>query len=306
MTWNGTSLGDSTHYLPVKNPRLLLLSYTFFVHHQVLIGVGRRYDSVEATLGDVRAKTTRNARYAEEIRMKRLLIAGVLALAAIGQAVAADLPQPAPPPPQAPVAYIPTVAPVYNWGGIYWGINGGYGFGKSDWTTGATAVFAAGSTGNFDVSGFLVGGTLGFNYQMDAFVVGLEGDLDYSGMDGNSGSCSPACETKNTWLGTARARLGYAADRVLFYGTVGGAFGNIESNTALTGFQSSTKGGWVAGAGVEAAFADNWTARIEYLFVDLQNASVNAAFPGAPGVVTPTTVSFDGSLIRAGLDYKFR
>jgi outer membrane immunogenic protein len=229
--------------------------------------------------------------------MKRFLIAGALALAAVGQAAAADLPQPAPPPPQAPVAYIPTVAPVYNWGGIYWGINGGYGFGKSDWT------FPGGSTGNFNVSGGLIGGTLGFNYQMDAFVVGIEGDMDYSGMDGNSSSCTPACETKNTWLGTARARVGYAADRVLFYGTAGGAFGNIQANTANNVFQNSTKGGWVAGAGVEAAFADNWTARVEYLFVDLQNASFNGVFSG---VATPTTVTFDGSLIRAGIDYKFR
>jgi outer membrane immunogenic protein len=228
--------------------------------------------------------------------MKRIFLVLTLSVAAAGHALAADLPQPAPPPPQAPVADIPPVAPVYNWGGIYWGINGGYGFGNTDWTgSGAT-------TGNFDVSGFVVGGTLGFNYQMDAFVLGIEGDLDYSGMNGSNTSvcATAACETKNTWLSTARARFGYAADRVLFYGTAGGAFGNIEANTAATGFQSSSKGGWVAGGGVETAFADNWTARIEYLFVDLQNASFTA--PGGGNVA----VSLDGSLIRAGLDYKFR
>ena len=65
--------------------------------------------------------------------MKRLLIAGALAFAAAGPALAADLPQPAPPP-QAPAAYMPTVAPVYNWGGIYFGVNGGYGLGKSEWS----------------------------------------------------------------------------------------------------------------------------------------------------------------------------
>ena len=65
--------------------------------------------------------------------MKRLLIAGALAFAATGSVLAADLPQAAPPP-QAPAVYVPTVAPVYNWGGIYFGANGGYGFGNSEWS----------------------------------------------------------------------------------------------------------------------------------------------------------------------------
>ena len=70
---------------------------------------------------------------AQEARMTRLLIAGALAFAAVGQAFAADLPQPMPPPPpQAPATYVPTVAPVYNWGGIYYGVNGGYGIGSSE------------------------------------------------------------------------------------------------------------------------------------------------------------------------------
>jgi len=238
--------------------------------------------------------------------MKRLLIAGALAFTAAGQALAADLPQPAPPPPQAPAAYIPTVAPVYNWGGIYFGANGGYGFGDSKQSdvTGTT-------TGTFGVTGFLVGPTLGANFQTDAFVFGIEGDFDGSWMQGNSGptACATiaaplvgvACETKNSWLSTIRARVGYAADRVLFYGTAGGAFGNIEQGAkgaATSTFASASKGGWTAGAGVEAAFADNWTARVEYLFVDLQKATFN----GPP----VTTVTFTANLVRLGVDYKFR
>ena len=118
------------------------------------------------------------------------------------------------------------------------------------------------------------------------------------------------CETKNTWLGTVRARVGYAADRVLFYGTAGGAFGNIEAG-ANGGFASSTKAGWTAGAGVEVAFADNWTARVEYLFVDLENATCSAANPCGMDLVTTfvpanQTVKFDANLIRLGVDYKFR
>jgi outer membrane immunogenic protein len=228
--------------------------------------------------------------------MKRWMLAGALAFAAIGQAFAADLP-PAPQP-RAPAAYIPVVAPVYNWGGVYIGINAGYGFGKSEWTTATAPAF---TTGNFSTSGYVFGPTVGANIQADAFVFGVEGDFDAAGLDGKSGTvCVPQCETKNKWLATLRARAGYAADRVLFYGTAGGAFGNISANTAAT-FQSVNKGGWTAGAGVEVAFSDNWTGRIEYLFVDLQNASFTPV-----GTIVPITVKSDANLVRVGLDYKFR
>ena len=229
--------------------------------------------------------------------MKRILITAMLSIAAAGGALAADLPQPAPPP-QAPVAYIPTVAPVYNWGGIYVGINGGYAFGNSDWTGGAV------SSGNFSTSGGIVGGTLGANFQTDAFVFGLETDIDYAPIKGNGpGSFCINCQTSSTWLGTTRVRVGYAADRVLFYGTAGGAYGDVTAS-AFNTTNSSTEFGWTAGAGVEAAFADNWTARVEYLFVDLSHGSCSSAC-GAP-TFPAQSVSFDESLIRAGVDFKFR
>src|SRR5579863_8460219 len=135
--------------------------------------------------------------------MKRIILVTVAAVAIVGAvpALAADLPQPAPVP-QAPAAYVPTVAPVYNWGGIYFGVNGGYGFGSSNWTETGGAT-----TGNFNVTGFQVGPTLGVNFQTDAFVFGIEGDFDGSWMDGKDSSCfllsaSATCETKNTWLST--------------------------------------------------------------------------------------------------------
>lgn len=232
--------------------------------------------------------------------MKRILLTvAMLFVAAGSEAFAADLPQPGPPPPRAPAAYIPAVAPVYNWGGIYFGANGGYGFGSSQWT-----MPGAATTGSFNVTGFLVGPTLGVNFQTDAFVFGLEGDFDAAWLDGKVSPCTAngtlTCETKNTWLSTVRARIGYAADRVLFYGTAGGAFGNIEANTNGA-FHTADEPGWTVGAGVEVAFADNWTARIEYLFVDLENASLNSFTPA-----TNTTVKFDENLVRLGIDYKFR
>src|ERR1700723_3549125 len=106
--------------------------------------------------------------------MKRILIAGVVAFAAGTQAFAAALPPPASmPPPRAPAIYVPAASPVYNWGGIYLGINTGYGFGSSEWTT------AAGSSGKFAVDGAMAGATLGFNYQIGTWVLGAEGDIDW-------------------------------------------------------------------------------------------------------------------------------
>jgi outer membrane immunogenic protein len=229
--------------------------------------------------------------------MRRVLITGLAVLGTVAQAAAADLPQPALPPAQAPVAYIPAPA-VYNWGGIYYGINGGYGFGKSEWFS------THGTTGSFKTDGFAVGATIGANYQVDALVFGLEADLDWMGLEGTSNVCTPGkCETKDTYLATFRGRIGYAFDRVLFYATGGGAYGNIEANAPTGSFISTSKPGWTAGAGVEAALSENWTARVEYLFVDLQNAGPFNA--GAP-VPVPVTVKFDANLIRLGIDYKFR
>ncbi len=246
--------------------------------------------------------------------MKRILIAGAFALAAGGQALAADLPPPVAPPPRAPATYIPMVSPVYNWGGIYIGINGGYGFGSSNNWTGTGAIGA--STGNFNTAGGLVGGTVGFNYQMGGFVIGLEADGDWSDIKGSSVlGCGPlgaaagipagiTCQTSSTWLSTVRGRAGWAWDRILLYGTGGGAFGNVTATTVGSGFAatSNTEVGWTAGAGIEAAFAQNWTAKVEYLYVSLQNGTCVTAC-GSP--TNPPAVSFKENLVRAGINYKF-
>jgi outer membrane immunogenic protein len=161
--------------------------------------------------------------------MKRLVIAGALALVAGGYAVAADLPYPRPVP-QAPVAYLPVV-PAYSWTGFYIGINGGGGFGNSNWLDPVL-----GNSGNFNTSGFLIGGTVGANYQIGQFVLGIEGDGDWQNLDGTTtgGSCAgQGCETKSNWLATVRGRAGYAWDRVLFYGTGGAAFANVQAGAGV-------------------------------------------------------------------------
>jgi outer membrane immunogenic protein len=240
--------------------------------------------------------------------MKRMLIVGALTLAAAGQALAADLPQPgAPPPPRAPAMYVPTMAPVYNWGGVYVGVNGGYGFGSSNWTSAAAA-----STGSFNTNGFLLGGTIGANFQANQFVFGVEADLDWTTLKGSTSTPTTAgfctgvsCQTANNWLGTVRGRLGYAFDRVLVFGTGGGAFGNIQAGrNPPTTYDTATNFGWTAGGGVEFAFSENLTGKIEYLFVDLSNGTCTT-IANCGAAAAGSSVSFTANVVRAGINYKF-
>jgi outer membrane immunogenic protein len=233
--------------------------------------------------------------------MRRTLAFGgaIFGVAIGGSALAADLP---PSPPRAPAVYVPAVLPVYNWAGVYIGINGGWGWGNAKWN-----VPSLGVSGSPHDNGGVVGGTLGVNFQSGGFVFGFEGDWDYSAI--NTGASATicnftgTCQTGNNWLVTARGRLGYAADRVLFYATGGGAFANVK--TSFNGVTSShTQTGWTAGAGLEWAFADNWTAKIEYLFVDLGTGTVTCP-ASACGAPLPVNVSLTENLFRAGVNFKF-
>ena len=218
--------------------------------------------------------------------MKKLLLAsaGVLALG-IAAASAADIQRRQAMPAKAPL-YSPV--PVYNWTGFYVGINGGGGWGRSDFSAPLTSD-------SFRTSGWLVGGTLGYNYQMGQIVFGLEGDMDWSNLRG-SGTCAGiSCSVRNNWLGTARGRIGYAIDRFLPYVTGGAAFGNIKTSVAGLGDASETKTGWTVGGGLEAAIAGPWTAKVEYLHVDL----------GRGASILGSDAKFNADIVRAGLNYRF-
>jgi outer membrane immunogenic protein len=240
--------------------------------------------------------------------LKVIAIAATLSLMSICQTFAADLPVA----PTLPPNYLPAYGP-YNWSGFYLGVNGGYGAADSTFTAPGF------STGAIKPTGAIVGGTIGINYQAQNFVVGLEGDAGYSTLKGStapaSGVCSSAagttasCEVNENLLATLRARLGFAFDRVLFYGTAGGAFANVRAGLSPPGaFDSSLQSGWTAGAGIEVMFPDpNWTAKIEYLYVDLAAlfCSPSTGNCGPTFGVAGGNVSFTENVVRAGLNYKF-
>jgi outer membrane immunogenic protein len=224
--------------------------------------------------------------------MKRDVVvagAGLLALAfAVGSATAADLP----PRYQQPYAKAPIYSPVYNWTGFYLGINGGGGWGRSQWD----------GVDKFNVSGGLIGGTIGYNWQINQFVLGAEGDIDWSGMRGSTNTaCPPGCDTRNHWLSTVRGRLGFAFDRFLPYVTAGLAVGDI--NATVPGFPagSTTAAGWTVGAGLEFGIVSNVSVKAEYLYVNLGdfNCGLNC------GLAPSGSVSFDANVFRAGLNIHF-
>jgi len=224
-------------------------------------------------------------------RIALIVAAGLLAFASATPAVSADL-RPAY---KAP-AYIAPEA--FNWSGFYVGINGGYGWGTSDWSSAAT-------TGSAKPTGGLAGGTIGYNFQTGVWVFGLEGDFDASWMKGTdtsgTGVCAGVgCETQNTWLATGRGRIGYALDRWLPYLTGGAAFGSVKMTPAGGSSTTQTKVGWTLGAGLEYAFLGAWSAKIEYLYADLGKATCGAATCGID-----TDVGFKTSIARIGVNYRF-
>jgi outer membrane immunogenic protein len=240
--------------------------------------------------------------------MKRALIALLVSIVQAGTALAADLPLPAPLP---STSYFPSA--LYNWGGGYIGLNGGYAFGASDWTLGAA------STGSFQTNGFLFGGQLGWNFQYGRVVGGLEGDIDWSGLSSStsSGFCAPLggpagfggpCQTKSDWLSTARGRAGYAFDRILLFATGGLALANVQlAITTPAGSVSNVEAGWTVGAGIEYAFADMWTAKLEYLFVDFGKFTCQGVGPVATACMGlgGGSVTLTENVIRGGVNFKF-
>lgn len=267
--------------------------------------------------------------------MKNYFAAGVaaIAIAAASAASAADLPARRGPV-EAPV-FLP---PAFTWTGFYVGVNAGYAFRAEDSATttgnpGFQNLVPGGiAPGSLKVGGegFIGGGQIGYNYQINRIVFGLETDIQYVDNKGGSSfigapvlgsQLNTSADSELTYLGTLRARIGYTpVDRFLVYATGGLAYGEVKSNASVfgvqnaalgwTGSKSDTKFGWTVGAGAEYALTNNWTLKGEYLYYDLGKSTTataaNAAAAAAiPNVAYVNRVETTGHIVRAGLNYKF-
>lgn len=246
-------------------------------------------------------------------------------------ACAADLPFKAPIQPQ-PLAY--------NWAGWYVGGNVGYGWGsKSDpglsfvdpgAGVGFAGYFAAGGnvTPDLKPSGVIGGGQIGFNWMMNPnWVAGLVTDFQGSGMKASAtntvspGGFFPSSQFNSediNWFGTLRAKLGYAQNNWLIYGTGGLAYGQVATSGSFnipagpyfaTGSNTSTDVGWAAGAGLNYGLTTNWIVGVEYLYVDLGRSSYTetqpVVLPGTAGSSVTISNRAESQIVRGTLDYKF-
>jgi outer membrane immunogenic protein len=229
----------------------------------------------------------------------------------------------------------------YNWTGFYVGLNTGLAIDNSGYTlrpSGAYVTDTAFSPYNSErtdsdslrKAAFTIGGQLGYNYQVGSFVFGFETDFNYNGTDDASyvnrpllphptfdGNFVHTVKQQVDYFGTVRARFGFTpADRFLLYGTGGLAYGDVSSGSTIaftstgdkyTGSTSGVRAGWTLGAGSEYAFTNNWSAKFEYLYIDLGSRSYTCAVRPGLGSAYTYTADLDTTqhVIRVGLNYKF-
>ena len=263
--------------------------------------------------------------------MKRVLILSALLVVGTVPAMAADLPVKAPP---------PVMAPLPTWTGFYLGLNGGYSWGRSSrelnfvTATGATIIPPGGvvTTGGTELEGGLFGGQIGYNWQTANWVFGFETDIQWANQRGSraftgviplagGGALTGAVvDQKLEWFGTFRGRGGFLVGQsALLYVTGGLAYGSLQTDIALAGLTaagagiaatasgSSTRVGWTLGTGVEWKFSPNWSAKVEYLYMDIGNTT-NTAFLTTPaGAVVGANVTsrVTDNIIRGGFNYQF-
>lgn len=270
--------------------------------------------------------------------MKRILLgAGLFLSASFVPALAADLPVPA-----APLVAAPAYA--FSWTGFYVGANAGFGgdrfaypFSASSQQLQAEAPpLTASASGRYSLtsSGFFGGGQIGYNHQFsNNIVLGLEADFQWSGIrgrfdgtqtlsdNGTSVTTSFGFGSQVAWYGTLRGRLGYAWDRVLVYATGGAAYGRVDTSGTISvsgpngpvqtasAASGGTQWGWTVGAGLEYAFAPQWSFKTEYLYVDLGKRTLfsSAVNDVANGFTSNAAMSVETRFhaVRAGVNYRF-
>jgi outer membrane immunogenic protein len=207
-----------------------------------------------------------------------------------------------------------TFTPVYDpWNGVYGGVNIGYGWDTSAFPLNATfSDLVAGSQLAAAPQGFVGGLQAGYGLHNGPFYLGIEGDIQGAAIKGTASMPGNLLATSVSgnmdWFATARLRAGIVVGPALFYATGGGAYGNVKDSFSVTSGgtmaaeASTTKGGWALGAGLEVALAQEWTAKLEYLRVDLGTVSATSVQPGAVITLSPT---FQADVVRAGINYHF-
>lgn len=236
-----------------------------------------------------------------------------------------------------------------TWAGLYIGGNVGYGWGNGDVAdvgasgpvgAGIAALFLSAVNGAFDPKpkGVIGGAQIGYNWQMGSLVTGLEADFQGSGIkgsfnrstlivrgDGGIDGSALSIDEKLSWFGTVRGRFGATVTpNLLLYGTAGLAYGRVNNSATTRAFDNDpaspvpvdysanvgkVKAGWAAGAGAEWMFANNWSAKVEYLHIDLGNVSMTntaaLSFPSLGGSSVNYTWKTQENIVRAGVNYHF-
>ncbi len=212
--------------------------------------------------------------------MKKLLVitTALVGIATATSASAADLA--ARPYTKAP----PMAAPILSWSGLYAGIQGGGGWGTSKETfLGFPNVPGFLGTQNYNINGGFVGGVLGYNWQVDNFVFGLEGDYHWADINGRSAVINAGVGdtyfTRLRSFGDIKGRLGYAVGPALFFVSGGAAVGQLQHryDAALNPpsfVQNGTRWGYTVGAGAEYMFAPNGSAKLEYNYLDFGKSAI--------------------------------
>lgn len=197
-----------------------------------------------------------------------------------------------------------------NWTGPYIGGNIGYGWSK---LSGTVTVGASSASASENLNGIVYGVQVGGNMQTGMAVWGVE--VDFQGTDQRrsvtytTGGTTVSGTDKLPWFGTARLRAGVAFDRAWIYGTGGVAYGQFKSDATLSGATigtysySTTRAAWVAGGGVEAKVASNWSVRVEYLHIDTGTISSSGT---VAGTAVSSSARFTDEVVRFGVNYTFR
>ena len=196
----------------------------------------------------------------------------------------------------------------FDWTGPYLGIFGAAVAVDGTYDGVCTGTCGPASLDDLEHSGigYAAGILGGYNYQMDALVFGIEGDWAFGGTVATNDEFQVDTDLSFNNIATLRARLGWAMDNTLFYVTGGAAMVDMEFGAVMSSTESDRQWayGWTAGAGLEHAFTDNISGRIEYLYVGLPDTDFSMT-DAAPTTLDATQSFNDIHMVRAGLTYNF-